>query len=349
MKNKEMNKANLDSGMVLLEDLDFSEPIRNIGEVRRSGRLFFITVWGIDTDSELLEIMASKPDWDFRAKQEVAPETGRKHYHMLVRTPSPRNFDTIVRFFETATGIHPWVKIVLSRDYNRIYNYVVKPDTASGSPIGGLKPNSPTRTRVEALKAAKQGIDQRTPLMDVIDAYPELVGDVSKLGQYEALRKQQYLSAFNEPTKTTFMWGPTGTGKTRYIRENFDPMDTYFLEYDPRDQFSGYNGQKTLVLDEFTGQIKLPFLNRLLDRYAIELPSRYYNKWRNWNEVVIIANAPLTAFYREEQEQQPDLFNALIRRIDNFWLKESLDAEFKVIGKEQFSMDSKYFLYDYQM
>lgn len=64
-------------------------------------------------------------------------------------------------------------------------------------------------------------------------------------------------------------WGPTGTGKSRRAWEEAG-MDAY--PKDPRTKWwSGYNGQKNVVIDEFRGGIDICHLLRWLDRYPVSV------------------------------------------------------------------------------
>jgi len=91
------------------------------------------------------------------------------------------------------------------------------------------------------------------------------------------------------PVKVTILWGGAGVGKTRTALEN-DP-DLYFHTYNDGSQwFDGYIGQKTVLFDEFYGQIKYSTMLKLLDGYRFRLPIKGGFTWKMWENVVICSN-----------------------------------------------------------
>lgn len=67
--------------------------------------------------------------------------------------------------------------------------------------------------------------------------------------------------------KTFVFWGPTGTGKSRTAWDRAG-LEAYCK--DPRTKWwCGYQGQSTVVIDEFRGTIDISHLLRWLDRYPV--------------------------------------------------------------------------------
>lgn len=68
-------------------------------------------------------------------------------------------------------------------------------------------------------------------------------------------------------------WGDSGTGKTRKATNDFP--DAYILTKPNKDGnvwWDNYNGQKTIIFDEFYGWIPYDLLLRVLDRYPLQVP-----------------------------------------------------------------------------
>lgn len=86
------------------------------------------------------------------------------------------------------------------------------------------------------------------------------------------------------------LWGEPGVGKTRYV---FDRYPDVWISSDPTLQwFDGYEGESTVLLDDFRGECSPSFLLRLLDRYPLRVPIK--GGFRHWRatKIFITSNDP---------------------------------------------------------
>ena len=69
--------------------------------------------------------------------------------------------------------------------------------------------------------------------------------------------------------------GPTGCGKTRSAYESTPSglPKPYFVVM-PAQWWDGYNGQDTIIFDDFYGQIRMADMLRYLDGYPVQLLSK---------------------------------------------------------------------------
>ncbi len=110
---------------------------------------------------------------------------------------------------------------------------------------------------------------------------------------------------------TILYWGDTETGKTRKALE--DAGEDYYLLPIPQNGtlwWDGYIGQKTLVIDEFYGQIKYSMLLRILDGHPYQMPVKFGFTHGAWTKVYMTSNTPWDEWY----STVPDV-RALERRI----------------------------------
>lgn len=166
---------------------------------------------------------------------------------------------------------------------------------------------------------------QRSDIEDFIDAVKEGLSDYELLEQYPV----QYLRYENKITKlrnlakpidkksynikeVLYLWGSSGTGKTRFYHEKYDMNDVYVLNTYERGCFDNYSNESILVLEEYRGNFNISFLLQLLDGYVIQLPARYHNKIGRFQKVVICTNVPIQSLYKEIDRKS---LNALKRRI----------------------------------
>ncbi len=87
--------------------------------------------------------------------------------------------------------------------------------------------------------------------------------------------------------KVIHIHGKTGTGKTRKAME-YD--NVYKIQGDSLKWWDGYEGEKTLVIDEYDNNIPCTELLGILDGYELRLPIKGSFTYANWNTVIITSN-----------------------------------------------------------
>lgn len=120
------------------------------------------------------------------------------------------------------------------------------------------------------------------------------------------------------------IWGDTGTNKTRqalYSNGDTEDCEGYLLDAPDNGErlwFDGYDGQKTLILDDFYGGIKYSRLLRLLDGHQFRCPIKGSFTYAQWTKVIITSNKPPEEWYSF------GLTPALERRLTNIKGPEEL-------------------------
>ena len=115
----------------------------------------------------------------------------------------------------------------------------------------------------------------------------------------------------------TYIYGAPRLGKTYYVYDNYPVDDICRVDNYIRGTFEGYDHQKILMLDEFTGNMDLPFLNNILDKLPVQLPARFANRTACFEQVFIVSNLPLDRIYKEQQAAIPEVYKAFTERIKN--------------------------------
>lgn len=109
-------------------------------------------------------------------------------------------------------------------------------------------------------------------------------------------------------------WGVAGTGKTRFAYEQYPDLYMVPLQQSRSLWFDGYQGEEVILLDEFSGQMALDSLLRLLDEHPCQVPVKGgYVALRN-SVFVITSNSHWTAWY--DFSKRPEKRAALERRIE---------------------------------
>lgn len=98
------------------------------------------------------------------------------------------------------------------------------------------------------------------------------------------------------------LYGKTGVGKT-YSAVHYFGMNDYHLQEcpsskDARFWFDGYQGQRCLILDDFSGDFcQYRYLLRVLDKYKLKVEIKGSFAWALWTTVVITTNVHPSAWY----------------------------------------------------
>jgi hypothetical protein len=107
-----------------------------------------------------------------------------------------------------------------------------------------------------------------------------------------------------------YLWGPPGTGKTRYVFEKHGNENVY-KKLDGQ-WWDGYNGESVILFDDFYGDIQLSYLLQLLDGHPLRVNQRGTTAVARWTTVYITANLPFDLLYQKEPQPKRD---ALQRRV----------------------------------
>ena len=149
---------------------------------------------------------------------------------------------------------------------------------------------------------------------EIMEQNPDYLLNLEKIERArQAVREQQYRNTFRK-LKTTYIWGPTGVGKTRSVMEQYSYSGVYRVT-DYIHPFDSYAGEEVLLLDEYGSNFKIRDLLNYLDGYPLNLPCRYTNRVACYNAVYIISNLCLSKQYTDIQFDSPATFAALLRRI----------------------------------
>lgn len=252
----------------------------------------------------------------FCMSDEVGAKEQTPHTHIFL-VSSPLRFSTIKRIFpeahiEQARG---------SCEENRAYveksgkwKNDPKRDTSLGNfeewgemPIERQGARSDLDLLYTLVKDGKSNFE----ILEENSDYLLRLTDIERVRQ--TVKAEEFRTTFRN-MEVTYLWGKTGTGKTRFVMEREGYAAVYRVtEYEhPFDQ---YASQETLILDEYRSQLKISELLNLLDGYPLELRCRYANKTACFTTVYIISNLALSAQYPMLQYEQPDTWQALLRRI----------------------------------
>lgn len=168
------------------------------------------------------------------------------------------------------------------------------------------------------LLSFKRAMDEKKTEREIAED-DELFPVWAKYGRvFDRYKRLKTVRARDWPTFTTILWGPPGTGKTRYVHEHAGP-DAYWVKKPNGSSvfFDGYDGQEDVVIDEFYGWLPYDLLCRMCDRYPLMVDTKggmvnFYPK-RIW----ITSNAEPSTWYRRGLQALERRFNEPLGRV--FW------------------------------
>lgn len=170
---------------------------------------------------------------------------------------------------------------------------------------------------------------KRSDLAEIVEMIKDGASDMEILAEYpsqflifnqhiakvrEMVTKEKFTKEFRE-IEVYYIWGKTGTGKSRYVREKYGYENIYAINDYGSGAFDSYTNQDVLILEEFRSDFTLKFMLQLLDGYPLRLPARYFDKVACFTKVYIISNVRLVEQYKNIQEKEPASWAAFLRRI----------------------------------
>lgn len=133
--------------------------------------------------------------------------------------------------------------------------------------------------------------------LEIVDAVPSGMMNIEKIERTRSMLRDTQFSNSWRNLQTTYIFGTTGSGKTRSVMDRFGYQNCYRVT-DYKHPFDTYDGQDVLILEEYRSQFKIADILNYLDGYPLLLPCRYFNRQACYTKVFIISNIPLEEQYK---------------------------------------------------
>ena len=248
--------------------------------------------------------------------------SGTYHTHLFIYSSSPMRFNTIKKRFPTAHIEPAKGSCQENRDYIRKEGKWADTEKAETRVEGtfqefGTMPNASDEKSPKMAQLIRYIKDGLTNL-EIIDMDPSYA---FKTKEIDLLRQQLLEDRYTRENRKVivhYIYGDSGTGKTRSIYEKHPATDICRITNYPAKgnvQVDAYKGQPVLVFEEFHSQIPIAAMLNFLDIYPVMLPARYYDRVACYTTVYITSNIPLDQQYPEIQKCKLETWNAFLRRI----------------------------------
>lgn len=151
----------------------------------------------------------------------------------------------------------------------------------------------------------------------IMEQIPETMLTMDKIEvARQTILQENYKNTWRD-LDVTYIYGLTGTGKTRSVMERYGYANVFRIT-DYRHPFDNYSGQDVVIFEEFRSSLYLADMLNYLDGYPLELPCRYTNKFACYTKVFIISNIPLADQYKDDRYENVHAFYRRIHSVQHF-------------------------------
>lgn len=261
----------------------------------------------------------------FLVTEEVCPNTGKLHGQGYIQMKQPKSIKAMVDFLkvgphiEGAKGDATVNVSYCKKGANYTGNW--QKDGANHPSYGdGLKilveegtvsyagKRNDCDAVVEAIKSGKKA---REIADEMGDAYLKWGKNITAMCNMLIQPRNH-----NKPKEVHVFYGTTGTGKTRKAVTDFP--DAYLMGGEMGKWFDGYEGESTVIFDEYRAQFTFGHLLRLLDRYAMRVEFKGGSCEFVADMIIITCPEHPETWYKSLDERDGKMAQ-LRRRITKIW------------------------------
>lgn len=248
---------------------------------------------------------------------EVGKE-GTEHTHLFISGNSGIRFVSVKSKFPIAHIDYCKGTAQENRDYVRkegkykgsTKEETNKPETFEEFGVLPLERQGQRNDIIQLYDMVKSGMTN----YEILESNPECINYIEKIEKVRYILKQEQLKNDFRQLTTTYIYGTTGSGKSRSVMEKYGYSNCYRVT-DYQHPFDSYNGQDIVIFEEFRSSLKIQDMLNYLDGYPLDLPCRYNNKIACFTKVYIISNISLNDQYYDIQRNYDETWKAFLRRI----------------------------------
>lgn len=178
--------------------------------------------------------------------------------------------------------------------------------------------------RMDLEKAYGDARDSSKKMLTVADENPSAFLRYHRgIEKVRELTLKEEAKAWRE-VEVIFITGPTGCGKTREAMAA--GSDIYKIQGSQLQWWDGYEGEKTILIDEYSNDVKVTELLALLDGYKLRLPVKGGFTYAAWTKVFITSN--LARLHEQAKDAHRDALQRRITTVKNYWEASGMDERF---------------------
>lgn len=239
---------------------------------------------------ELWQNKVSYCVWQIERGEQAATD----HYQGYLQTPKKVTLAWLKKelcdrgHYELRRGTH-----------QQALDYCTKEDTRLSGPFTFGRPTrgAGQRNDLQALKEALDCGKTEAEIAQDDETFPQWIKYYRGIERYKRISQGR---GRDWPTRTIVYWGPPGTGKSS--RALVEGGQSAFWLPKPHSNGSvwwdGYEGQETVVIDEFYGWIPRDLMCRICDRYPLLVETKGGSTQFLAKKVIITSNKPPQDWWR---------------------------------------------------
>lgn len=240
--------------------------------------------------------LAFGDDVTYAIWQLEAGEAGTPHYQGYLCLAKPKRLGGVKLLLPTA-HLEP-----CKGTHEQNVSYCSKEPRVDGPFTHGTPPKPGERTDIAAVK---RKLDDGADMSEIAEDHFSLFIRYEKGFQsYKMLKTPER----SWKTRVEIHWGCSNAGKSHYA-QSFE--GAYWKDHG--NWWDGYDGQETVVIDEFYGWLTPSFMLRLMDKTPMRVEVKGGSRQFIAKTIIITSNKPWGQWWREDVAYNHDAFE---RRID---------------------------------
>ncbi len=177
---------------------------------------------------------------------------------------------------------------------------------------------------------------------EILEANPSYITVFDKLDRVRlTILGDRFRQLRRENIHITYIQGPAGCGKTRYVRDKYGDVNVYSVDDYRKHPFDSYNGEDVLLLDEYRNSFSLGYFLKVTDVYPLHFSTRYCDRYAAYTRVFIVSNWVLEKQYADICREDKESYSGFLRRIHDVMVWEN--GAFKIYTTAEYlKRDTKF-------